>query len=203
MRSNLKWCSIFLSCIIIVPLVSAQDKPTVLPDETQDAAKGPPTASFIVQPNDLLEIFVWKEPDLTRKVLVRPDGRISFPLIQDLEVAGMSPLQIKQDIEKKLKDYIEVPNVTVIVEAIQSYRIFVTGKVTKPGVITSEKPITVLQALALAGGFLDFANLAEIVMVRNTGKDNLLFKFNYPEFIKGRNFSQNIVLRSGDVIVVP
>lgn len=109
------------------------------PGQTQDVATSSATPPFIVQPNDLLEIFVWKEPDLTRKVLVRPDGRISFPLIQDLQVAGLSPLEIKQEIEKKLKDYIEVPNVTVMVEAIQSYRIFVTGKVSKPGVITSEK----------------------------------------------------------------
>jgi len=203
MCSKLRWCSIFLSCIVIVPGVSAQDKQTVLADETQDVAKGPPTPPFIVQPNDLLEIFVWKEPDLTRKVLVRPDGRISFPLIQDLQVAGMSPLQIKQEIEKKLKDFIEVPNVTVMVEAIQSYRIFVTGKVVKPGVITSEKPITVLQALALSGGFQDFANLTDIVMVRNKGNDNVVFRFNYPDFIKGKNFSQNIILKSGDVVVVP
>jgi polysaccharide export outer membrane protein len=203
MRYKLKCFLSFLSCIVIVPLVSAQSRQTVSADETQDVAKGPATPPFIVQPNDLLEIFVWKEPDLTRKVLVRPDGRISFPLIQDLQVAGLNPLEIKQEIEKKLQDYIELPNVTVIVEAIQSYRIFVTGKVTKPGVITSEKPITVLQALALAGGFQDFANLAEIVMVRNKGSDNLLFRFNYPDFIKGRNFSQNIILKSGDVIVVP
>jgi len=204
MRSKLlKYFSIFISCIVIIPFVSAQSKPTLSPDETSDVSKNAVTPSFIVQPNDLLEIFVWKEPDLTRKVLVRPDGRISFPLIQDLQVAGMTPLEIKQEIEKKLKDYIEVPNVTVMVDAIQSYRIFVTGKVVKPGVITSEKPITFLQALALAGGFQDFANLADIVMVRKKGNDNVMFRFNYPDFIKGRNFNQNITLLSGDVIVVP
>ena len=192
--------------MVLVPVVPAQSGQSVVTDHTQDAAKDAKpsaTPSFIVQPNDLLEIYVWKEPELTRKVLVRPDGRISFPLIQDLQAAGMSPVEIKQEIEKKLQEYIEVPNVTVLVEAIQSYRVFVTGKVAKPGAITSEKPITVLQALALAGGFSDFANLAEIVMVRNNGSDNLLFKFNYVEFIKGKNFSQNIVLRSGDVVVVP
>ena len=96
-----------------------------------------------------------------------------------------------------------MPNVTVIVDAIQSYRVFVTGKVGKPGVIAVEKPITVLQALALAGGFLDFANPAEMVVIRNTGSGNVLFRFNYPEVIKGKNFNQNMLLRSGDVIVVP
>ncbi len=103
-------------------------------------AKAVDIPPYIVQPNDLLEIYVWKDPSLTRKVTVRPDGRISFPLIQDMQAAGLSPEAIKQEIEKKLKEYIEVPNVTVIVEAIQSYRVFVTGKVGKPGAIMAEKP---------------------------------------------------------------
>jgi polysaccharide export outer membrane protein len=176
---------------------SVDDNPTL---------KGPKTGSpplYVVQPNDLLEIYVWKDPNLTRKVVVRPDGRISFPLIQDMLVAGLSPETIKNQIENKLKDYIDAPNVTVIVEAIQSYRVFVTGKVAKPGVLTAEKPISVLQALALAGGFQDFANPGEMVIIRNTGEDTVLFRFNYLEAIKGRNFNQNILLKNGDVIVVP
>ena len=155
-------------------------------------AKAVDIPPYIVQPNDLLEIYVWKDPSLTRKVTVRPDGRISFPLIQDMQAAGLSPEAIKQEIEKKLKEYIEVPNVTVIVDAIQSYRVFVTGNVGKPGAIMAEKPLSVLQALALAGGFLQFANPADIVIIRNTGVDNILFKFNYVEAIKGKNFNQNI-----------
>ena len=163
-------------------------------------AKAADLPPYIVQPNDLLEIYVWKDPSLTRKVTVRPDGRISFPLIQDMQAAGLSPEAIKQAIEKKLKEYIEVPNVTVIVEAIQSYRVFVTGKVAKPGAIQAEKPISVLQALALAGSFVDFANPADIVIIR---EDNILFKFNYVEAIKGKNFNQNMLLKNGDVVVVP
>jgi len=162
---------------------------------------GPPP--YLVQPNDLLEIYVWKDQNLTRKVIVRPDGRISFPLIQDLPVAGLSPEAIKSEIEKRLKEYIEAPNVTVIVEAIQSYRVFVTGKVAKPGALMLEKPISVLQAVALAGGFLEYANPAEMVIIRNTGEDSVLFRFNYVEAVKGKNFNQNILLKSGDVIVVP
>jgi len=120
-----------------------------------------------------------------------------------MQAAGLAPGDIKQEIEVELKKYIEVPNVTVIVEAIQSYRVFVTGKVGKPGAIMAEKPITVLQALSLAGGCLDFANPAETVVIRNTGAGNLLFRFNYLDVIKGKNFNQNMMLRSGDVIVVP
>ena len=166
----------------------------------------PPKASsplYVIQPNDMLEIFVWKEPDLSRRVLVIPDGRISFPLIQDMQAAGLNPEELKERIEASLKEYIDVPNVTVIVAAIQSYRVFVAGKVAQPGAFSAEKPMNVLQAIALAGGFAEFANTAEMVIIRNSGEDSTVFRFNYPEVIKGRNFSQNMLLRSGDVVVVP
>ena len=162
-----------------------------------------PPNLYIIQPNDLLAIFVWKEPNLSGKVTVRPDGRISFPLIQDMQAAGLNPGQLKNRIEESLKEYIEVPNVTVVVEAILSYKIYVTGKVSKLGMLMSEKPISVLQAISMAGGFSEFANPSETVIIRNTGEDSTLYKFNYPEVIKGRNFSQNMLLRSGDVVVVP
>jgi polysaccharide export outer membrane protein len=158
---------------------------------------------YIIQPNDILQIFVWKEPTLTSKVLVRPDGRISFPLVQDIQAAGLNPTQLKDKIEASLKEYIEIPTVQVIVEAIQSYRVYVEGKVGKPGAIMSEKPINVLQALALAGGLLEFASQPDIVIIRNSGEETTLYRFNYPEVIKGRNFSQNMLLKSGDVVVVP
>jgi polysaccharide export outer membrane protein len=158
---------------------------------------------YIIQPNDILEVFVWKEPDLTRKILVRPDGRISFPLVQDMQAGGISPGELKDRIEKKLKEYIGSPNVTIIVEAIQSYKIFVTGKVQKPGSMLVEKPVTVLQALAMAGGFQEFARPSEMTVIRNYGNENVVFKFDYGEVIKGKNTPQNILLRSGDVVVVP
>jgi polysaccharide export outer membrane protein len=161
------------------------------------------SALYIIQPNDVLQIFVYKEPNLSGKVTVRPDGRISFPLIQDMQAEGLNPGQLKNRVEEALKEYIDAPNVTVIVEAILSYRVFVTGKVGKPGMISSEKPINVLQALSLAGGFQEFANQAETVIIRNSGEDSTLFRFNYPEVIKGKNFSQNMPLKSGDVVVVP
>jgi len=193
-----------LLCFLLLPFWTAQARQASSFDDNPNL-KGPKSASpaYTVQPNDVLEIYVWKDQNLTRKVVVRPDGRISFPLIQDMQVAGLNPEAIKSEIEKKLKEYIDAPNVTVIVEAIQSYRVFVTGKVAKPGVYTAEKPISVLQALALSGGFQDFANPAEMVIIRNTGEDTILFRFNYVEAVRGKNFNQNILLKSGDVIVVP
>jgi polysaccharide export outer membrane protein len=168
--------------------------------EPAKQASGP---LYVIQPNDVLSIFVWKEPNLSGKVTVRPDGRISFPLIQDMQASGLNPVQLKENIERGLRQFVDVPNVTVIVDAIQSYKIYVTGKVGKPGPIMTEKPISVLQALSIAGGFSDFANTAEIVIIRNSAEDSTLYRFNYPEVIKGKNFSQNMLLRSGDVVVVP
>lgn len=171
--------------------------------QAPERAEPPATPLYVIGPNDLLKIFVWKQPDMSGQVLVRPDGRISLPLVQDIQAAGRTPEELKKGIEESLKEYIEVPTVTVIVDAIQSYRVFVTGQVTKPGPIMVEKPITVLQAIALAGGFLALSKPAETVIVRSTAEGSTLFRFNYPEVIKGEHFNQNITLKTGDVVVVP
>ena len=160
-------------------------------------------ASFIIEANDILEIFVWKEPDLSRKVLVRPDGYISFPLVQDMKSAGMTPAELKAQLEEKLREYLTAPNVTVIVDAIQHYRIYVTGKVQGPSSFILEKPITVLQAISLAGGLHEFADESEVKIVRSTSTGYTYLDFDYGEVIKGKNVDQNIYLESGDVVVVP
>jgi polysaccharide biosynthesis/export protein len=185
-----------LACVMALQIAVAQEKKTNTAAPSQDPL-------YIIQPNDLLEIFVWKELDLTREVLVRPDGRISFPLVQDLQAAGISPGELKAQVERKLSDFLSAPEVTIIVKAIQSYRIYVLGKVQKPGMITIEKPVTVLQALALAGGFQDFAKDQEMTVIRSYGKENTIFEFNYREVIKGKRTEQNIILKAGDVVIVP
>jgi polysaccharide export outer membrane protein len=183
-----------ITCILCVPEMRAQNL---------EPPRSLISPLYLIQPNDVLAIFVWKEPNLSMKVTVRPDGRISFPLVQDMQAAGLNPEQLKEKIENSLREYVEVPNVTVIVDAIQSYRIYVTGKVGKPGMIASEKPLSVLQAISLAGGFIEIANEAETVVIRGSGEGSVLYKFNYPEVIKGKNFSQNMLLKSGDVVIVP
>jgi len=169
--------------------------------EANDPIPDPPT--YVIKPNDLLEIVVWEEPDISRTVLVRPDGRISVPLVQDLRAAELTPVQLKEQMETRLKEYVESPNVTVIIQAIQSYKVYVIGKVQNPGGIVVEKPITVLQALTLAGGFQEYAKESEISIVRTSGKEHLVFKFNYKNVIKGKQAEENLLLRSGDVVVVP
>jgi len=182
----------FLSCLSFCLLCMATAR-----------SQSKPEPLYVIQPNDILEIFVWKEPDLTRKVLVRPDGRISFPLVQDLQAAGISPGELKVQVEKKLSEFLSAPEVTIIVDTIQSYRVYVLGKVQKPGAVSVEKPVTVLQALALAGGFQDFAKDQEMTIIRSVGNENHLFDFNYRDVIHGNKPEQNILLKSGDVVVVP
>jgi len=163
----------------------------------------------LIQPNDKLTIDVYKNPDLSRQVTVQPDGLISISLVQSIQAAGLTPAQLKLEIEKRLKDYLEVPTVTVIIDAIQSYRIYVTGKVQKGGVLTSERPLTVLQALALAGGFQDYAKRDQITIVRTIasrgpiGKQDTKYPFDYEKVIDGSKQTQNIFLESGDVVNVP
>ena len=190
--------SVFLLCFLLFIAVAPPSF-----SQAPERADPPAVPLYVIEPNDVLKIFVWKQPDMSGPVLVRPDGRISLPLVQDIQAAGRTPEELKKNIEESLKEYIEFPTVTVIVDAIQSYKVFVTGQVTKPGPIMAEKPITVLQAIALAGGFLPLSKPAETVIVRSTSEGSTLFRFNYPEVIKGEHFNQNITLKTGDVVVVP
>jgi polysaccharide export outer membrane protein len=187
---------VLLLWLAAVPVLSAQTALTSAADESS-------TPLYIIQSNDVLRVFVLNQADLSGQVRVRPDGRISLPLIQDIQAAGKNPRELKEKIEENLKEYIDAPSVTVIVDAIESYRVFVTGRVMQPGAIMSEKPMSVLQALALAGGFLDTAKPEEVVIIRTMGDSTTLFRFNYPEIVRGENFNQNIMLRAGDVVVVP
>jgi len=188
-----------LPLFLLGPLAAlAQGNPRV--EETDSTLDLP---EYVIQPNDLLEIVVWGEPDISRTVLVRPDGRISLPLVQDLLASELTPVELKAQMENRLQEFIDSPNVTVIVTAIQSYKVYVLGKIQSPGGIVVEKPITVLQALTLAGGFQEYADESEISIVRTSGQKHLVFEFNYKDVIKGKKAEQNIMLQSGDVVIVP
>jgi len=134
---------------------------------------------------------------------------ISIPLVQSIKAAGLTPAQLKVEMEKRLKEYLEVPTVTVIIDAIQSYRIFVTGRVQRPGMILSERPLTVLMALAMAGGFQDYAKKDQITIVRTlspqSGKSqqDIRYPFDHDRVIDGSKQTQNIFLLSGDIVNVP
>jgi polysaccharide export outer membrane protein len=159
--------------------------------------------SYVIGPTDVLDISVWKEPDFTRTVPVRPDGKISLPLLNDLEAAGLTPMKLATEITERLKKYVNDPQVTVIVTAINSQHVYVVGEVTRAGAFPLLPNMTVLQALSGAGGFTQFADLKNIHVLRTESGRAVNYPFNYKEVIKGRHSDQDILLKPGDTIVVP
>jgi len=160
------------------------------------------SSDYVIGADDMLHISVWKEPDLTETLPVRPDGKISMPLLNDVTAAGLTPLQLRDSITEKLKKYIADPRVSVAVTAMHSQRIFVSGEVVHSGPMTLLPNMTMLQAISEAG-FTQFANVKGIYLLRTENGKQQKIPFNYKEVVKGRHPEQNIALKPGDTIVVP
>lgn len=159
--------------------------------------------SYVIGAQDVLDIDVWKQKELTRAVEVRPDGKISLPLLNDIQASGLTPMQLAANITDGLKKFITDPQVTVIVTQINSQRVYILGEVTKPGAYPLLPGMNVLQALSSAGGFTMFANTKKIYVLRKQAGKQKKFPFNYKAVISGKHTDDNIVLRAGDQIVVP
>jgi polysaccharide biosynthesis/export protein len=176
-----------------------RDDPPRPAEGTQDSAT---PSDYVIGADDVLKISVWKESDLSETLPVRPDGKISMPLLNDIPAAGLTPLQLKDSITEKLKKYIADPRVTVVVSAMNSRRIFVTGEVLHSGPMVLLPHMTMLQALSQAG-FSQFANLKAIYLLRTENGRQVKLPFNYKEVVKGNHQEQNIQLKPGDTLVVP
>ena len=160
--------------------------------------------AYKIGSGDILEIVTWKEPDFSRgEVLVRIDGRISFPLLGDVQAAGRSPLEIQKDIETGLKDYVENPIVTVTIKNPLSQKFYILGEVKKTGEYPLIKGLTVLQAFAIAGGFTDWASKKEIILLRYENGKEKVYNINYKKIVNDKDFSQNISIKTDDTIIVP
>jgi polysaccharide export outer membrane protein len=175
-------------------------KAAAKPAESAAAASTPP--DYVIGADDSLHISVWKEPDLSETLPVRPDGKISLPLLGDVTAAGLTPTQLGDSITEKLKKYMADPRVTVVVAAMNSRRIFVSGEVLHPGSVVLLPHMTALQAVA-ASGFTQFANTKGIYVLRTENGKQVKYPFNYKEVVKGRHEEQNIELKPGDTVVVP
>jgi len=162
-----------------------------------------PGGDYTIGPEDLLQIDVWKEKDLQREVLVRPDGWITFPLVGNISAKGKTAQQVQDEISTRLRKYIPDPDVTVSVKKVAGYKIFVIGKVGKPGEFSVGRYVDVLQALTLAGGLTPFADDGNIRILRREDGKDMVLHFDYGDVRKGRHLEQNIILKSGDTIVVP
>jgi polysaccharide export outer membrane protein len=167
------------------------------------AAATPEQDKYLLGPEDALEISVWKEPDLTKQLVVRPDGKISYPLIGEVQAAGLTVKQLQAAISKRLTKYVTDAHVTVILLKAQNYEVYVTGKVNRPGNFMIGRPINVMQAIAMAGGLTPFASPGSIMVLRTTDGKEEVFPFNYKEVAQGEFLEQNRTLLPGDVVVVP
>ncbi len=207
MRQGIK-----LLCLLLLTLMAAgawaQDdagsyEDTSKPDKPAEVPLKPVVPSdYVIGADDTLRISVWKEPDMNVTLPVRPDGKISIPLLDDVQAAGLTPMQLSTSIKDKLKKYIADPRVTVVVTAMNSQRIYVLGEVLHTGPMTLLPQMTILQALSTAG-FTQFANLKGIYLLRMQDGQQVKARFNYKEAIKGGDPAQNYLLKPGDTIVVP
>ena len=173
--------------------------PAALPVSANDAND----PAYKIGPQDVLKIDVWREDQLTRTVPVRPDGKITLPLLNDVQAAGLTPMELAAFIHDALKNYLNNPQVTVSVNEINSRRIYVTGEVARAGAYPLLPHMTVLQALSSSGGFTQFARIKNIHVLRTVNGQKVKLPFNYKEAVNGKNPQQDIELQSGDVIVVP
>jgi polysaccharide biosynthesis/export protein len=159
---------------------------------------------YVIGIQDILSINIWKEPELSvKELVVRPDGKISLPLVNDIQASGLTPKQLREQIAEKLKEFVSSPNINVTVIKTVSQTVSVVGQVSKPGVYTLNSPTTVLDLLARVGGLLEFAKARDIKILRNENGKIQQFLFNYKNAIRGKNLFQNILLKNGDTILVP
>ncbi|MBV9506800.1 MAG: polysaccharide biosynthesis/export family protein, partial [Acidobacteriia bacterium] len=173
-------------------------KPNALGEKIVGGGPLDPNA-YVIGAEDVLSVSVWHEPELTRQVTVRPDGKITLPLAGELTAAGLTPTQLNANIAEGLKKYMVSPEVNVSVQSVNSKKYYIQGEVLRPGTYNLVVPTTVMEGLANAGGFRDFANLKKITILRGTG----LLHFNYKEVRAGKHLEQNILLQPGDQILVP
>ncbi|MDX9785248.1 MAG: polysaccharide biosynthesis/export family protein [Desulfobacterales bacterium] len=152
---------------------------------------------------DVLEVFIWKEPELSREVKVRLDGRITFPLLDDVDAAGLTTFQLKQIIQKKLGEFVESPFVTITLKASGSQKFYILGEVAQTGEYPLEKDLTVLQAFALAGGFTEWASKKEILLLRKENDSYKAIRVNYKDIANNKDISTNIPIQANDTIIVP
>jgi len=179
----------------------ANPSPAAVNQETEHSSSK--TAEYKIGPQDVLKIDVWREEQLTRTAPVRPDGKITLPLLNDVQAAGLTPLELAGVITDGLKKFINSPQVTVSISEINSRRIYVTGEVLRPGAFPLLPGMTVLQALSSSGGFTQFARVKNIYVLRTENGKEAKYLFNYKDAIGGKKPEQNIQLQPGDVIVVP
>ena len=200
--------AVFVSAVLS-GVASAQQRPAserIAPPQTGGAVATKPVAAppgYLIGPEDVLGIMFWRNEQLSGDVVVRPDGKISIPLLNDVQAAGLAPEQLRDVLIQAASKFVEEPDATVVVKQINSRKVFVTGKVAQPGAHPLTANMTVLQLIAVSGGLQEYADASKILIMRTEPGKTLYFRFNYNDVVKQKNVSQNIALRPGDTVVVP
>lgn len=171
------------------------------PAQVTEGIQPPP--GYVIGPDDVLGIVFWDLPNHGGEVIVRPDGQITLPLVNDIQAAGRTPEQLREAIVAASQKFVRDPTVSVVVKQINSRRVYVTGRVNRPGTYSLTTPVTVLQMLALAGGVTEFAKKDRIVVMRTENGRTTSYKFNYNDVIQGKKLEQNIELKPGDTVIIP
>jgi len=174
---------------------SSRNKPSAPSSETPK--------NYVIGLGDVLEIFVWRNEQLSRQIVVRPDGKISLPLIQDIRAEGLTVLQLRDEITRRFDEHVNHPRVTIIVSQINSYKVNVLGRVERPGVYPITGNTTLLEAISMAGGFTEWANKRKITVITHQGGEKKKITVNYKKIASGKDPSQNIILKRGDTVIVP
>lgn len=208
---RLSYCLIFL--LVITSGLRGETQKSKSKSNPNVAAAPPPATDtnrsteangeFIIGPEDGLSINVWREPELSTSVVVRPDGKITLPLIDEIQASGLTTKQLQARIAEKLKDYVASPVVTVAVREIRSQSVTIMGEVGKPGNYPFGSPMTVVELIGRASGFREYAKTKKITIIREEGGRQVQFRFNYKDYIQGKRLQDNIVLKKGDVVIVP
>lgn len=226
-RANCRWSECFGYVVVLVCFAATtaagqgastqpRDQSPSVPTRSQPAPPSPaqapapvlPTgvaepADYLIGADDLLTVFFWREKEMSGDVAVRPDGRISLPLINDIQAAGLTPAQLRLNITEAAGKYIDDPTVTVVVKTINSRKVFITGQIAKPGAYPLMAPTLVMQMITLAGGVLEYADQENIGILRSVNGKQTRLRFNYKDVARGKRLEQNIELKPGDTIVVP
>ena len=218
MKSIMKFTSLALTLSMAASVAAqqpsaAKPQPSAAKPPAQNRAKpraavpvptGVPTPpDYVIGPDDVLTIVFWREKDMTADVAVRPDGKISLPLLNDVEANGLTPEQLRAKLTEAAAKFFEDPTVTVVVKAINSRKVFLTGNVKNPGAYPLSAPTTVLQLIATAGGLLEYAKAKDIRVMRTENGKPVSLKFNYKDVAQGKNLQQNVLLKPGDTVIVP
>jgi polysaccharide export outer membrane protein len=204
MKKNwLAVCGVVLFSLIIGPLLTtAWAAEPAAPEKDETPLVADP-GGYKIGIADVLEVLVWKEPDLTRTVDVRLDGRVTYPLLDDIQAAGLTTFQLKNIIQKRLGEFVESPTVTVTLKTSGSQKFYILGEVAKTGEYTLVKDLTVLQAFAVAGGFTEWASKKEILLLRDENGTHKAIRVNYKDIANNKDISTNIPIRANDTIIVP